>query len=87
MGSIKLIFGLFVIVVAIYLGVELVPAYYTNYEFQDDINNEALMAPTAAKPKMQIQESVFKQAQQAGIPNLPATTSKCNALEHSTAAR
>lgn len=67
MGSIKLILGLFVIVVAIYLGVELVPPYYTNYELQDAINNEALMATNSGKTEDAVQESVFKQAQQLGL--------------------
>lgn len=67
MESIKLIFGLFVIVAAIYLGVALVPAYYTNYELQDALNNEALMATNSGKTEDAIQESVFKQAHQLGI--------------------
>jgi len=67
MGSIKLIFGLFVIVFAIYLGVALIPAYYTNYELQDDLNNEALMATNSGRTEDQIQESVFKQTQRLGL--------------------
>jgi hypothetical protein len=67
METVKLIFGIFVIVAAIYLGVELVPPYYTNYEFQDAINNAALLATNSGRSDEAIQEGVFKQAQQLGI--------------------
>ena len=32
MGTIKLFFGIFVIVAAIYMGIEVIPPYYSNYE-------------------------------------------------------
>lgn len=68
MGSIKLIFGISVIVISLYLCVELVPPYYSNYEFQDAIQNEALMSANNSKPEDAIRESVFKKAQDLEIP-------------------
>jgi hypothetical protein len=67
MDSIRLFFGLFVMVAAIYFGVELVPPYYANYQLQDAINNEALLATNSSRTEEAIQESVLKQAQQLGI--------------------
>ena len=37
MGTFKLIFGIFVIVAGIYLGAELIPVYYENYQLRPEI--------------------------------------------------
>ncbi len=42
MGKIKLLFGLGVIVAVIYAGAEVIPPYFSNYEFEDSIKEEAL---------------------------------------------
>jgi hypothetical protein len=68
MESMKLLFGVLIIAVALYLCVELVPPYYTNYEFQDSLQNEALLATNASKTEDAIRETVFKQAQSMQIP-------------------
>ncbi len=68
MGTIKLCFGIFVIIAAIYLGVELVPLYYANYEFQGDIKTEALTSTYTPKTEADIRESVFKLAKEYEIP-------------------
>ena len=68
MGSIKLLFGLTVIVVSVYLGAELVPVYYANYEFQDTIKTEATLQTYTTKPEAEIQQMIFKKAQDLQIP-------------------
>jgi len=68
MGTIKLVFGLFVIGLAIYLGVALVPVYYANYEFQDTIRTEATLETYTTKPETEIQNTIFKKAQQLELP-------------------
>jgi hypothetical protein len=68
MGTIKLVFGLFVIAAAIYLGVELVPVYYANYEFQDVIKTEATLQTYTTKPEAEIQAGIYKKAQQLELP-------------------
>jgi|SRR5579863_7608 len=68
MGTIKLIFGLLVIVTAVYLGAELVPIYYANYEFQDVIKTEATLQTYTTKPEPEIQQMIFKKAQDLQIP-------------------
>ena len=68
MGLIKVFFGLFVIVVSLYLCVELIPPYYSNYEFQDALDTEALLSTNSAKTEEAIQDSVFKKAQDLQLP-------------------
>jgi len=68
MGSFKLIFGIFCIVVAVYVCAELVPPYFANYEFEDAIRNEAQMNTYNTKPEEAIRDSVFKKAQDLEIP-------------------
>src|SRR5689334_9936553 len=68
MGTVKLVFGLFVIVAAVYLGAELVPVYYANYQFQDIIKTEATLQTYTSKPEADIQDSIFKKAQDLEIP-------------------
>ena len=40
----KLIFCVVVIVLAVYLGAELIPPYFSNYQFEDAIKTEAQLA-------------------------------------------
>jgi hypothetical protein len=64
----KLFFGLTVVAVALYLCVEFIPPYYSNYEFQDDIKNEALLATNDSRSESAIQDTIFKRAQHYSIP-------------------
>jgi len=68
MGTIKMIFGILVIVTAVYLGAELVPVYYANYEFKDVINTEATLETYTTKPESDIQDMIYKKAQDLQIP-------------------
>jgi hypothetical protein len=68
MGTIKLFFGIFVIAASIYMGIELVPPYYSNYEFQDAIKAEALSSTYSPKSESDIRDSVYKIAQGYDIP-------------------
>ena len=68
MGTIKLIFGILVIVGSVYLGAVLVPVYYANYQFQDSIKTEATLQTYTSKPEGDIQDTVFKKAQDLEIP-------------------
>lgn len=68
MGTVKLVIGLFVIVVGIYLGAALIPVYYTNYEFQDVIKTEATLETYTTKPEADIQQTIWKKAQDLDIP-------------------
>lgn len=68
MGTIKLIFGLFVIVGVVYVCAELIPPYFSNYEFEDAIKNEATISTYSTKPEDAIRDTIFKKAQDLEIP-------------------
>ena len=68
MSFIKMTFGIFVIVAAIYLGAVLIPPYFENYEFQDAVKNEATLDTYTSKTETDIRTSVFKKAQDLDIP-------------------
>jgi hypothetical protein len=68
MGTIKMVVGLITIVLVVYLAAELVPVYYANYEFQDTINTEATLETYTTKPEADIQDMIFKKAQDLQIP-------------------
>jgi hypothetical protein len=68
MGTFKLFFGIFVMVATIYLGVQLVPPYMANYQFEDEINTEATANTYNTKPEDAIREIVLKRAHDLDIP-------------------
>ena len=68
MGTIKLILGICVIGAGIYLGSELIPLYYENYQFQDMVKTEATLETYTSKPENDIRDSLFKKAQNLDIP-------------------
>ncbi|HXY13777.1 MAG TPA: hypothetical protein VEI26_04675 [Terriglobales bacterium] len=68
MGTVKLAFGIVVIIAACYVGAALVPVYYANYEFQDLIKTEATLQTYTTKPEADIQATIYKKAQDLDIP-------------------
>ena len=68
MGTVKLVLGIFVMVAVVYLGVELVPPYFANYQFQDAIESEARLATYSTKTEDTIRDEVFKKASELEIP-------------------
>jgi hypothetical protein len=68
MGSIKLLFGILVIVGAAYVGFELIPPYFENYQFADAVKNEATLDSYTPKTENDIRAAVYKKAQELDIP-------------------
>jgi len=68
MGTIKLIFGMFVIVAVVYVCAVLIPPFFSNYEFEDAIKNEATITTYSTKPEDAIRDTIFKKAQDLEIP-------------------
>jgi hypothetical protein len=68
MGTLKLGFGIFLIVATIYLGVEIAPPYLANYQLEDAIKNEATINTYNTKPEDAIRDSILKKAQDLDIP-------------------
>ena len=67
MDTLKLILGIAVIVVIIYLGIQVIPPYYSNYEFQDTITREALDSTYKPISEDDIRAQVISDARQYDI--------------------
>jgi len=68
MKSLKALFGLFLIVAVFYTAWKLLPPYINNYQFQDDIANEALINSYSNKSEQDIRNTLAKKAAEYGIP-------------------
>ena len=68
MGKLKLLFGISCIVGVVYVCAELIPPYFSNYEFEDAIKEEATISTYSTKPEDAIRDTVFKKAQDLEIP-------------------
>jgi hypothetical protein len=68
MKHIKSLFGLLVIVSAFYLAFLLIPIYYNNYSFQDELDQQARQAVYSQTTAEQVQEILAKKAKELEIP-------------------
>ena len=67
MGSIKAIGGVAVMVVVVTICLKLIPPYFSNYEFEDFIKNEAIQSTYGTRSEEEIRESVVKHAREYDI--------------------
>jgi len=68
MGTIKLVLVLGLLAVGVYVGAQVIPPYFANYQFQDTIDTEAKLGTYSTKTEDSIRDSVFKRAQDLEIP-------------------
>lgn len=68
MGTIKLVLSLALLVATVYVGAELIPPYFANYEFQDTLDTEARLGTYSTKGDDVIRDTVFRKAQDLEIP-------------------
>jgi hypothetical protein len=68
MGTAKLVIGIFLIFAVVYLCAELIPPFFSNYQFEDAIETEARMATYSTKSEDAIRDTIFKKAQEMEIP-------------------
>ena len=68
MGTFKAFLGIFVVVGGLYVGIKIIPPYFSNYQFQDAIKDEATRDSYASKSESDIQDAIFKKAQDFDIP-------------------
>ena len=68
MASMKLVLGFGLIIVLIYGAWLIIPPYFTNYQFEDEIKNEALHSTYTSKTEDDIRNAVLKQARDLDIP-------------------
>ena len=68
MNRLKALFGLFLVVAAVYAAWMFLPPYISNYQFQDDLQNEALINSYSNKSDLDIRNTLAKKAAEYGIP-------------------
>jgi YbbR domain-containing protein len=72
MKHLKTLFGLAIIVSAFYMAFLLIPIYYNNYSFQDELDNQARMVSYSPNTTVeQVQDVLAKKAKELEIPLTP----------------
>jgi hypothetical protein len=67
MATLKLIFGLGLILVVALVGVKVLPVYFSNYQFEDFIKEEALHSTYTTRTEDDIRDGVIKHARDFDI--------------------
>ncbi|HYL84575.1 MAG TPA: hypothetical protein VE263_10090, partial [Candidatus Angelobacter sp.] len=67
-GRLKTILVVAVIVLAIYCGFKIVPAYVNDYQLSDKMQEQARFAVVNRYTEEQIRENIFKEVTDLGIP-------------------
>ncbi len=67
MGSMKAILGVLVMVAVAIVCIKLIPPYFSNYQFEDFIKNEALQSTYGSRSENDIRDSVIKHARDYDI--------------------
>jgi len=67
MGTLKILLGVGIIAVTVILGIKIIPAYVSEFEFEDAIKNDALQATYSTKSEEEIRMSVIKHAKDYDI--------------------
>ena len=68
MSRLKALTGVVLVIAAFYAAYLVLPPCISNYEFQDDVNNEALVNSYSSKSEMDISATLAKKAAEYGIP-------------------
>jgi hypothetical protein len=68
MSRVKALLTVLFVILAAYAAWILLPPYINNYEFQDDIQNEALINSYSSKTELEIRSTLAKKAADYGIP-------------------
>jgi len=68
MGSMKAIAGVAVMVLVAIFCFKFIPPYFSNYQFEDFIKNEAMQSTYGTRSEEEIRESVVKHAREYDIP-------------------
>lgn len=72
MATLKLILGVGAIVIVAFLGVKTIPAFFSNYQFEDFIKEEALHSTYSTRSEDDIRDAVIKHARDLDISLTPA---------------
>ncbi|HXP48257.1 MAG TPA: hypothetical protein VN810_13360, partial [Terriglobales bacterium] len=68
MDRLKALIGVLLVVAVFYAAWLMLPPYINNYQFQDDISNEALINSYSNKSELDIRNTLAKKAADYGIP-------------------
>ena len=69
MKTIKALFGLFVVVAMFYLAWKVLPPYFSNYQFQDELETQArYFSYGTPKSEQDIRDAIAKKAHEYDIP-------------------
>jgi hypothetical protein len=67
MKSLKLVFGIAIIIVTVIVMAKVVPVYVSEFEFEDALKNDALQATYSTKSEEEIRQAVIKHARDFDI--------------------
>lgn len=68
MKTLRGLIAIFIVVAAIYVGVQVVPVYFNYYQFQDAMEEEARIQSYTGKSESDMRETMWKKAQQLELP-------------------
>ena len=68
MDRLKALIGVVLVIAAFYTAWMVLPPYISNYQFQDDVQNEALINTYSNKSEQDIRNTLAKKAAEYGIP-------------------
>ena len=68
MATIKMVLILALLAGMVYVGAELIPPYFANYQFQDALDTEARLGTYSTKGDEVIRDNVFRRAQELELP-------------------
>jgi hypothetical protein len=71
MATLKLIFGVAIFGVLALVGIKLIPPFFSNYQFEDEIKTEALQGTYSTRTEDDIREAVIKHARNYDIALTP----------------
>lgn len=71
MATLKLALGVAIFGLVALLGIKLIPPFFSNYELEDSIKNEALQATYSTRSEDDVREAVIKQARNYDIALTP----------------
>ena len=67
MATLKLLFGVGLVVAVALVGIKIVPVYFSNYQFEDFIKEEALHSTYSTRTEDDIRDAVIKHARDYDI--------------------
>jgi hypothetical protein len=71
MGTIRFAIAVALIGAVVLIGIYVIPPYFANYQFEDDIKTEAMTLTYTSKSEEEIRQIIYKRASDLEIPLSP----------------